>query len=259
MAREATERASAEIAAANALFQEQYLEGQRRELQRLRADRQGEVMPPRGAPTGGQPGALPGMTQVVGPTPRPNPVQLPPITSLLDTGVIEPVTRAGDDGRLAETTLPVDPPVTTDMPASETPATNEQGQESRAERTTTTTTPADEPPVAVETAAASQARTEVMPPTEQVAETVNVELPPVTQEPEHAVAETPPVDQPQPEAAVPEEPVAQVSTPVVTRPRRKRRGSTTSAPGDLNPESSSDTTAGEIYHSVCHGHGLISQ
>ena len=229
-------------------------------MQRLRADRQGEVVPPRGTPTSGQQGVLPGMTQVARPTPRPHPVQLPPITSLLGTGAIEPVAQDGGDAGSTETTLPVDTSVATETPVGETPATNEQGQEPRT-GPTPTTTPADEQPVAVETAVAvDQAGQETTPPTEQVTMPVDVEPPPIVQELDQTIADTqPPVDQPQPESTAPEEPVVQAPTPVVTRPRRKRRGSTTSAPGDLNPESGSDTGTGEIYHSDCHDHGLISQ
>ena len=216
-------------------------------MQRLQADRQGQVVHPRGTPTSGQQDTLPGMTQVTGPTPRPSPVQLPPITSLLGTRVVEPVAQAGGDARPTETTLPVDTPVATETPTGGAPATNEQGQESRTGPTPTTTPAAD------------QAGQETTPSNEQVTMTVDVEPPPVAQEPEQTAMDTQPVDQPQPVSTVPEEPVAQTPTPVVTRPRRKRRGSTTSAPGDLNPESGSDTATDKIYHSAWYDHGLVNQ
>ena len=130
----------------------------------------------------------------------------------------------------------------------------------------------EEPPVTVETTAASNPVVPEQPPsteqvtvtegvvTEQATGNVETEQTPVVQEPEPTTAtqERRPVDQPQPETATPEEPVAQPPTPVVIRPQRKRRVSTTSAPGDVNLDSGSDT-AGKIYHNSCHGHWLISQ
>ena len=242
----------------NEIFREQYRETQARELARLKADRAGQVVPPRSSPPRAQSGTLPGTTSAVPVTAQ---TQLPPITSLLGAGATDTVTQGDGVTQSTKVTETVD---TTTAVQTETPADQ-------------TETPAVQTVIPV---------TETPTPVDQLINaTVPEQMPPLTVEPESQA--TPPVQEP--EAATPTPPVVQETepvtqqrpveqpagnenttpastpttsnvasssrtqtlTPVVTR-SRKRGVSITSAPGDVGPGEESPASSGEIYHKGHH-------
>ena len=101
----------------NEIFREQYRETQALELARLKADRAGQVVPPRSSPPRTQSGALPGTTSAVPVTTQ---TPLPPITSLLGMGATDTVTQG--DSATQQSTVVTETVDTTAAAQTETPA-----------------------------------------------------------------------------------------------------------------------------------------
>ena len=236
------------------------------------------MLPPRGAPSQGQPGLLPGTMAAAGPPDRTDPVQLPPVTSLLErtetvlqtggatgqAGLTQSVTDplpAAELPPVAESTetppVTATPPVVATLPVTETPPVTESGPVVIA----STGQQEQQPPAnEIGTPGVNMARTEAEP-------SPRMDQPePVTQqtEPETPVtpviAETEPAARQLTESSVLGTPVPaddqtgqmQTPTPIVTRPRRKRQMSSTSAPGDVGPgEAAFSSASGRIYHTYC--------
>ena len=241
----AAREATAEIAAANELIQEEYRESQRRELERLQADRAGQVIPPRGVASQGRPGLLPGTTAAATPPARTEAVQLPPVTSLL--GQTGTVMQAGDATRQAEVTQSVTGPLPAAElpPVAEAPLTTETPPVTEAFPVTETPPDVATPPVTEEAPVAEPAPVEVVsagqqdqqsPANETETPGVNaahVEVEPSPRVDPPATTETGPtlpagteaVAQPTPVAQQPE-PVEMLATPVAVEMEPAARQST---------------------------------
>ena len=220
----------------NEIFREQYRETQALELARLKADRAGQVVPPRSSPPRTQSGALPGTTSAVPVTTQ---TPLPPITSLLGMGATDTVTQGASATQ--QSTVVTETVNTTAAAQTETPAA----------QPVNTAVPEQLPPVTVEP------EIQATPPV-QGPETATP-TPPAEQETD-PVVQQPPAEQqagnenvtptPTPSATnVASSSRAQALTPVVKR-SRKRGTSTTSAPGDVGPGEESSASSGEIYHKI---------